>query len=172
MTTARWVDLALVLLLAGGAVAGWRRGGLRLAGSVVGLVVGLAVGAAVVPLLTGSLVGTTRLVVTALGVLVVAALGSGLGRTAGGLLAGLVARLHLGVLDRAAGAVGGLLLTFVLLGLTLSVLDLDPATGGQWLATARTSQLGGLASDAADQALRVVHVPTPGPELPAGGGPR
>ncbi|GAA4335090.1 hypothetical protein GCM10023162_38560 [Klenkia terrae] len=172
MTTALWVDLALVLLLAGGAVAGWRRGGLRLAGSVVGLVVGLAVGAAVVPVLTGSLQGTTRWVVTLVGILVAAALGSGLGRAAGGLVAAVVARLHLSVLDRAAGAVGGLLLTFVGLGLVLSMLTLDPGAGGQWRATARSSQLGALASGAADQAWQVVGGHTAGLDLSIPGGPR
>ncbi|MCO7219194.1 CvpA family protein [Klenkia sp. PcliD-1-E] len=168
-----WVDLVLVLLVVLGAVGGWRRGGLRLAGSVVGLVVGLAVGTAVVPALTGSLQAGTRVAATVLGVLVVAALGSGLGRAAGGLLAGLVARLHLGVLDRLAGAVGGAVLALVVLGLGLALLADGPAGvvggAGAWLTAARDSQVGGWAADAADQALRVVRGQTPDLHLPTGG---
>jgi hypothetical protein len=166
-----WVDLVLVLLLVLGAVAGWRRGGLRLAGSVVGLVVGLVVGTALVPVLTGSLQGGTRVAVTALGVLVVAALGSGLGRAAGGLLAALVARLHLGVLDRLAGAVGGVVLALVVVGLGLvgGAPGWGPGGVGPWLSAARDSQLGGWAADAADQALQVVRVQTPDLHLPTGG---
>jgi uncharacterized membrane protein required for colicin V production len=46
MTPALWTDLVLLVLLAAGAIAGWRRGGLRLAGAVVGLLAGLVVAAA------------------------------------------------------------------------------------------------------------------------------
>lgn len=170
---AGWVDVVLVLLVVLGAVGGWRRGGLRLAGSVVGLVVGLAVGTAVVPVLTGSLRAGTRVAVTVLGVLVVAALVSGLGRAAGGLLASLVARLHLGVLDRLAGAVGGAVLALVVLGLGLALLGDGPAgvpgAAGTWLTTAQDSQIAGWAADAADQALQVVRGGTPHLRLMTGG---
>ncbi len=162
-----------MLLVVLGAVGGWRRGGLRLAGSVVGLLVGLAVGTALVPVLTGSLQGGTRVAVTVLGVLVVAALGSGLGRAAGGLLASLVARLHLGVLDRLAGAVGGAVLALVVLGLVLALVGDGPGATlggtGPWFAAARDSQVAGWAADAADQALRLVRGQTPDLHLPTGG---
>ena len=123
MTGPLWVDLVLLALLVAGAVAGWRRGGLRLAGSVAGLVVGLAVGLAVVPALAADLTGSTARLVEVVGVLLVGALGSALGRGLGGLLATVLARLHLSLLDRAAGAVGGLVLAAVLVGAGLALLD-------------------------------------------------
>lgn len=171
MTAALWVDLILLVLLVAGAVAGWRRGGLGLAGSVAGLVAGLLVGLAVVPLLTDALTGTAWWVVTGLGVLVAGLLGSGLGGWLGGLLTVVLARLHLGLLDRVAGAVGGLLLAFVLIGIAFSLLSAGPGPGpaGDWLVAARTSALGSAATSVADQALELVRSNAPvGVELPAG----
>lgn len=100
------------------------------------------------------------------GVLLVGALGSALGRGLGGLLATVLARLHLSLLDRAAGAVGGLVLAAVLVGAGLALLSTGPGPAGEWLATARASQLGSAATAVADQALTLVRTQAPG--LPGG----
>jgi hypothetical protein len=167
MTPALWTDLVLLVLLAAGAVAGWRRGGLRLAGAVVGLLAGLVVGHALAPTLTGSLSGNTGHAVRIASVAVAGLLGAALGRWAGSVPAALLARLHLGVADRAAGAVGGAVLALAIAGgalLLASAADrgavLSPTAG--WLATARGTELGRTATGTADRAARLLMVHVPG----------
>lgn len=159
MTSSIVVDLVLLLLLAGAAVAGWRRGGLRLAGSVVGLAVGLLLGLRLVPPLAAQVTGTVHWVLTVLGVALTGALVAEVGRWLAGLVAGVLARLHLSLLDRAAGAVGGVLLGSIVLGATLTLL---PTTAADtWLGQARSSSLGSTATDVAARALDVVHAQVP-----------
>lgn len=166
MTPEGWADVVLIVLLAAGGLAGWRRGGFRLAGSVAGAVVGLAIGLAVVPSLAARLDGGAAAVATVLGVLLAVLGGAGIGRWVGALPAGLLARLHLGALDRAAGAVAGSMVAFVLVGMALTVLPgaaRGSAEVGHWLAVARGSTLGSAATQTAGDALQVVPV-----RLPAG----
>ncbi|MFB9378148.1 hypothetical protein ACFFKU_09180 [Kineococcus gynurae] len=118
--------LVVVVLVVGLAVrAGWRAGASRvlltLAGVVAGFVAGLQLAAwAVVPAERGYLL----LLVVAAATVVGAVLGSVLGA----LLGGLLQRLHLRVLDRAAGAVlrGGVAAVVVLVAVSWVV------PGAQW----------------------------------------
>lgn len=112
---------ALVVVLA--ARSGWRRGASRLVLSLLGVVAGALVAVDVAGWLdgrwpqsggydTGLLVGT---------VLALAVGGGAVGSVVGGGLAAVLRRLHLQVLDRAAGAVvrGGLAVAVCVLTLTL-----------------------------------------------------
>lgn len=159
MTTAGWIDLACLALLAAGAVGGWRRGGLRLAGSVAGLIAGTWLGLALIPPLAAPLTGTIWWVVVIGGLLLAASLGGGLGRWLGSLVATVVYRLHLGLLDRLAGAGGGLLLTLVAIGVVLSLAGLGHVTGqaAEWWSAARASTIGSASSQVADRAWDAVR---------------
>lgn len=112
---------ALVVVLA--ARSGWHRGASRLVLSLLGLVAGVGAGVEVAGRIqatwpqtgwgaVGVLVGT---------VLVVAVVGASLGAWLGGALARGLGKVHLGVLDRTAGAVvrGGLAVVLCAVALTL-----------------------------------------------------
>ncbi|MEH3075587.1 MAG: CvpA family protein [Quadrisphaera sp.] len=114
--------VAVVLL---GARAGWRTGASRSVLSLAGLVAGAVVGLALSAWLVGEhLSALVHLLLVAVCVLGGALVGSALGGAVGDLLGRGLARLHLGLLDRTAGAgvraVVALVVCSVLAGLVLA----------------------------------------------------
>lgn len=114
--------VAVVLL---GARAGWRTGASRSVLSLAGLVAGAVVGLALSTWLVGEhLSALVHLLLVAVCVLGGALVGSALGGAVGDLLGRGLARLHLGLLDRTAGAgvraVVALVVCSVLAGLVLA----------------------------------------------------
>lgn len=133
------IDLVALLIVALAAFAGWRRGGVATALHVAGWVVGLVVGLRVATLLSESLSPAAHVLLgllCALGGLVV---GGALGNLVGRHATSAVARLHLGLLDRAAGTVvrglGALLVVWLVLALVVAI---GPAS---WASRARASGL-------------------------------
>lgn len=136
------IDLLVLALVALAAWTGWRMGAsafvLRLLGAVLGLVLGLLLAHAATRLLP-PLSPVASLAVTvgcALGGLLV---GSSLGGRIGGSVRFVLWRAHLGVLDRAAGAVArGFAALVVLTAVAAVVAAAGPA---QWTAVIRGSAL-------------------------------
>lgn len=112
MTPSSWqtlLDVAVALLVVAavllGARAGWRTGASRSVLSLAGLVAGALVGLALSAWLVGAhLSALVHLLLVAACVLGGALVGSALGGAVGDLLGRGLARLHLGLLDRTAGA--------------------------------------------------------------------
>lgn len=112
---------ALVVVLA--ARSGWRHGASRLVFSLLGVVAGVVVAFDVAPWIDGRWpqTGWNGVALLAGTVLVLAVVGGAVGSALGGALSGLLRRLHLQVLDRAAGAVvrGGLAVAVCALAIAL-----------------------------------------------------
>ncbi len=103
-----WVDLVVVALVALGAWRGYAHGALRQLGAFVGFVGGFYVGARAAPALSTSLTRSGWRPLVAIGVVLVAAMaGSALGRALGSLVSRSLHGLHVGLVDRVAGAVVG-----------------------------------------------------------------
>lgn len=157
MTSPVLLDLAIALLVLAvvvlGARAGWRTGASRsvlsLAGALAGLVIGLSVSTWLVGEHVSVLLHLLLVAVCAVGGALV---GSSLGGAVGGLLGRALSRVHLGVVDRGAGAVVrgfvALVVCSLLAGLSLA---LAPASS----ALARSATLTRLA-DAVPPAQTVV----------------
>lgn len=133
------MDVALVVLTLVAAAGGWRAGLTRVAGWAAGGVVGLALGLTAAGLLARvSWDSSARVVAQVAAVVVLTVLGARAGRRVGSVAARLVARLHLSVIDRAAGLVvrGGLALA---LGAGLVVAVADHGTGTLQATAARST---------------------------------
>jgi len=151
------LDLAVALLVVAvvvlGARAGWRTGASRSVLSLAGLLAGLVLGLAASTWLVGEQLSVLlRLVLVAACALGGALVGSGLGGAVGDMLGRALSRLHLGVVDRGAGAVVRGLVALVVCSLLAGLsLALAPPSS----ALARSTALARLA-DAVPPARSVV----------------
>ena len=103
-----WVDLVVVVLVALGVWRGYVHGALRQIGGFAGFVAGFYVGARAAPALSTSVTNSGWRPLVALGIVLVAAVaGSALGRALGSVLGRALRELHVGLVDRVAGAVVG-----------------------------------------------------------------
>ncbi len=103
-----WVDLVVVVLVALGAWRGYAHGALRQVGAFAGFVAGFYVGGRAAPALSTSVTSSGWRPLVALGIVLVAAVaGSALGRALGSVLSRALHELHVGLVDRVAGAVVG-----------------------------------------------------------------
>ncbi|MGC8510923.1 MAG: CvpA family protein [Acidimicrobiales bacterium] len=103
-----WVDVVVVVLVALGVWRGYAHGALRQVGAFAGFVAGFYVGGRAAPALSTSLTSSAWRPLVALGIVLVAAVaGSALGRAVGSVLGRALRELHVGLVDRVAGAVVG-----------------------------------------------------------------
>lgn len=157
MTTPVLLDLAVALLVVAvvvlGARAGWRTGASRSVLSLAGMLAGLVLGLAASTWLVGEQLSVLlRLVLVAVCAVGGALVGSGLGGAVGDLLGRALSRLHLGLVDRGAGAVVRGLVALVVCSLVAGLsLALAPPSS----ALARSTALARLA-DAVPPARSVV----------------
>jgi len=136
-----WVDYLLLVMVAISGVRGLRLGAASQVLSFGGFCLGLFVGALIVPTLVSSMKGDSRTLVVMIVVFGAALVLSALGRLLGTRFAGLLRRLHVGVVDSAAGVVVAVFATLVAAWLV-----------GSFLANSRFTTL-----DAAVDKSRILH---------------
>lgn len=138
LSTASLVDIVIVVVIASAGISGWRSGGAVSAVRLVALLVGLVIGLRIAGLLSTSLSPVAHLVLGVAcalgGLLIGGALGSRLGVTVSGGLA----RIHLGLVDRAVGAlVRGFAAAVLIWMVLVLVVTLGPS---RWADTIRSAR--------------------------------
>ncbi|MHB1569114.1 MAG: MarP family serine protease [Solirubrobacteraceae bacterium] len=124
-----WIDLVIVLVLAGAALHGWQRGAALQVLALAGFWLGLLVGVLIAPPLARLVSGSARAIVV-IAVLLGCAVALGIaGELLGLRLSGFLARLHLGALDGALGVAASLIGTLLVVWLIGNVLAASRTLG-------------------------------------------
>lgn len=124
-----WVDYVIIVLVAGAAFHGWRRGAVVQLLSVGGFWLGLFVGVLVAPPLAGLASGLARVVIALVVVVLCGTLLGAVGEVVGSRAGRGLRRIHLGPLDEGLGVavgVAGALLAVWLVGTLLAASSLSP----------------------------------------------
>ena len=121
-----WVDLVIVVVVAGAGIRGFFVGAIRQIFSLVGLVGGFILGVAIAPALSSDVTHANwRPLLALILIMVISAIGSALGSALGNVVAKFAHALLLGIVDRVAGAtisvVAALLFCWLVAGVLATV---------------------------------------------------
>ncbi len=118
-----WVDLIIVVVVVGAGIRGFFVGAIRQIFGFIGLGVGFTIGVAMAPALSSDVTHANwRPLLALVIIMLVAALGSGLGGALGSVVAKFAHAVLLGLVDRVAGAVVGVLAALLFCWLVAGVL--------------------------------------------------